>query len=120
MFDLRKKTDETFPNQQFNISNYKTLLWDINQHGEGLLKCLTVRTFQMILKWCCLDFGWRHESIFELVFINHHPKTKTYFLDIFSKVLTKLTCQYDSIMLIEDFNLSVYNINLRAIWTHSI
>ena len=31
------KIDESFPNQQFNISNYKTFRRDRNKHGEGLL-----------------------------------------------------------------------------------
>ena len=31
------KIDESFLNQQFNISNYKTLPSDINKHGGGLL-----------------------------------------------------------------------------------
>ena len=31
------KIDETFPNQQFNISNYKTLRRDRNKHGEGFI-----------------------------------------------------------------------------------
>ena len=30
------KIDESFPNQQFNISNYKTFRRDRNKHGEGL------------------------------------------------------------------------------------
>ena len=29
--------DKTFPNQQFNISNYKTFRRDTNKHGGGLL-----------------------------------------------------------------------------------
>ena len=31
------KINETFPNQQFNISNYKTCCRDRNKHGGGLL-----------------------------------------------------------------------------------
>ena len=31
------KIDETFPNQQFSISNYKTSRRDINKHVGGLL-----------------------------------------------------------------------------------
>ena len=31
------KTDENFPNQQCNISNYKTFRGDRNKHGGGLL-----------------------------------------------------------------------------------
>ena len=35
---LETKSDETFRNQQFNISTCKTLPRERNQHGEGLLK----------------------------------------------------------------------------------
>ena len=31
------KIGETFPNQQFKISNYKTFCRDRNKHGGGLL-----------------------------------------------------------------------------------
>ena len=31
------KIDESFPNQQFNVSNYKTFRRDRNKHGWGLL-----------------------------------------------------------------------------------
>ena len=34
---LKTKIHETFPNQQFNISNYKTFPRDRNKYGEGLL-----------------------------------------------------------------------------------
>ena len=39
-------------------------------------------------------------------------QNENYFLDVLSKVLSKLTCQYESVMLIGDFNLTVNNKNL--------
>ena len=40
-------------------------------------------------------------------------QNENYFLDILSKVLSKQTCQYENVMLIGDFNLTVNNKNLR-------
>ena len=37
-----------------------------------------------------------------------------YFLDNLSLILNKLTCKFDSIMLMEDFNLTVENKNLEV------
>ena len=39
-------------------------------------------------------------------------QNENYFLDILSKVLSKQTCQYENVMLIGDFNLTVNNKNL--------
>ena len=38
---------------------------------------------------------------------------ETYFLEALSKILGKLTCQYENIILIGDFNLTVENNNLE-------
>ena len=46
------------------------------------------------------------------VFINHRPKKKITFLKFFQRSFSKL-CQYDNIMLIRDFNLTVNNKNLE-------
>ena len=39
-------------------------------------------------------------------------QNENYFIDILSKVLSKQTCQYENVMLIRDFNLTVNNKNL--------
>ena len=36
-FLSKTKIDENFPNQKFNISNYKTFCRERNKHGGGLL-----------------------------------------------------------------------------------
>ena len=48
-------------------------------------------------KWLCVGIYKQPSQI------------ENYFLDTFSKVLSKLACQYDNIMLIGDFNLTVNN-----------
>ena len=87
------KIDENFPNQQFNISNYKTFRRDRNKHGEGLLfyinkniPCKLINyeiesDFEMIM----FEFWLKLENGFVLVFTNHHPKTKIVFLIFFLK-----------------------------------
>ena len=41
-------------------------------------------------------------------------QNKNYFLDILSKVLSKQICQYENVMLIGDFNLTVNNKSLSV------
>ena len=53
-------------------------------------------------KWFCIDL-YKSSS-----------QNENYFLDILSKVLSKQTCQYENVMLIGDFNLTVNNKNLRV------
>ena len=43
-----------------------------------------------------------------------------FFLDILSKLLSKQICQYENVMMIRDFNLTVNNKNLGVFRTHSI
>ena len=115
------KIDETFLNQKFNISDFKTLRKDRNKHGWGVLFYINEDIsynvinnegvsidIEMILfqfsvktqKWPCLSI--------------YKPRSQNgnYFLDIFSKVLRKLKCQCDNIMLIRYFDLLVNNKNL--------
>ena len=49
---------------------------------------------------------------FALVFINYHQENDKYFLDNLSLILNKLTCQFDNITLMVDFNLTIENENL--------
>ena len=42
-------------------------------------------------------------------------QNENYFLDILSKVLGKQTCQYENVMLIGDFNLTVSNKTLECL-----
>ena len=94
-------------------SNWKFWSFRVNLLQKGISgQKHSKKLFQVILKWLCLSFWWKHEISFVLVFTNHHPKTKTIFLIFLSKVLSKQTCQYENVMLIGDFNLTVYNKNL--------
>ena len=92
------KIDESFPNQQFNISNYKTFPTERNKHGGGLLfyineniPCKLINdeiipsdiemiTFEVLVKtrkWLCIGL-YKSPS-----------QNENYFLDILSKVLSK-------------------------------
>ena len=89
------KIDETFPNQQYSVSNYKTLPRDRNKHDQGLLfyideniSCKIINyeeiasdiemiLFEVLLKtrkWLCVGI---HKSSF---------RNENYFLDIFAGV----------------------------------
>ena len=101
---LEIKIDESFPNQQFNISNYKTFSRDRNNHGGRLLfdikenipykfinDQIIPSDIEMIMsefllktqKWLCIGL---HKS---------PSQNENYFLEILSKVLSKQTCQYE-------------------------
>ena len=115
------KIDGSFPNQQFNVSNYKNFRRDRNKHGGGLLfyineniPCKLINDeiipsdIEMIIfeslvktrKWLCIGV-YKSPS-----------QNENYFLDILSKVLTMQTCQYENLILIGDFNLTVNKKNL--------
>ena len=63
-------------------------------------------SIKMILKWFCLNFRSKQESAFVLLYISI-SKGKV----LLSKGLTKLTCQYDNVVLIGDFSFTVTNKN---------
>ena len=112
------KIDGSFPNQQFNVSNYKNFRRDRNKHGGGLLfyineniPCKLINdeiipsdiemiTFEVLVKtrkWLCIGL-YKSPS-----------QNENYFLDILSKVLT---IQYENVILIGDFNLTINKKNL--------
>ena len=86
------KIAENFPNKQFYINeNIPCKLIDdeiIPSDIEMIMFEFLVKTW----KWLCIGlYKWPSQNL------NH-------FLDILSKSLSKQTCQYENVMLIEDFN----------------
>ena len=68
----------------FSISNYKSLCRDRNKHGRGL-------------------YFYINENIpWKVMQSDLTSQNEDYFLNIFSQVLNKLSCQYNNIMLIRD------------------
>ena len=108
------KVDENFPNQQSNISNYKTFCRDRNKHGGALLfyinenipcKLINDEIIPSDIKMIMFEFlvktrKWLCIGLYKSPFQNEN-----FFLDILSKFLSKKTCQYQNVMLIEYFNL---------------
>ena len=113
------KLDETFPNQQFTISDYKMFRRDRNKHGvvmmfyinenipfkavnvEGLPENCEVTLIELSIKsrkWLCIGL-YKAPS-----------QNEKYFLDNLSLALTKMSCEYENFMLIGDFNLTVFNL----------
>ena len=103
------------------MSNYKTFRRGRNKHGGGLLIYISekipcklindeiipsdieVIMFEFLVKiqkWLCI--GLEKSS----------SQNENYFRDILSKLLSKQTCQYEKVILIGDFNLTVNNKNL--------
>ena len=117
------KLDETFPNQQFNTSGYKMFRRDRKKHGgsiifyinenipcktvnvEGLPDDCEVTLIELLIKsqkWLCIGL-YKPPS-----------KNEKYFLDNLSHALTKMSCEYENVTLIGDFNITVENKNLEV------
>ena len=117
------KLDETFPNQQFKISGYKMFRRDRNKYGGGIMfyvneniPCKTVNVeglpndcvvtlIELSIKsrkWLCIGL-YKPPS-----------QNEKYFLDNLSLALTKMSCEYENVVLIGDFNLTVENKNLEV------
>ena len=86
--------DESFPNQQFNVSNYKTFHRDRNKHGGRLsfyinenipCKLINDQNIPSDTEMIMFEFLMKIRNGFVLVFTNHHPKTKTIFLILYLK-----------------------------------
>ena len=95
------KIDENFPDQQFNLSNYKTFHRVRNKHGEGLLFYIIGNTpcelindeiipsdIEMIMfgflvktqKWVCKSGLYKspsqNENYFLVIYVNKHVSMK--------------------------------------------
>ena len=117
------KIDESLPNQQFNISNYKTFRRDRNKYGGGLLvyinekipcKLINDQIVPSDIEMIDIEFLVKTRKWLCIGLYKSSSQNENYFLDILSKVSSKQTCQYENIMLIGDFNLAVNHKNLRV------
>ena len=115
------KTDETFPSQQFHVSNYKTFCRDRNKRGGELLfyinenipcKLINDEIIPSDIEMIMFEFLVKTRKWLCIGLYKSPSQNENYFLDILSKVLSKQTCQYENVMLIGDFNLTVNNKNL--------
>ena len=112
------KIDESFPNQQFNISNYKTFRRDRNKHGGGLLfyinenipcKLINDQIIPSDIEMIMFEFLVKTRKWLCIGLYKSPSQNENYFLDILSKVLT---IQYENVILIGDFNLTINKKNL--------
>ena len=113
------KLDETFPHQQFKIPGYKvqkqTWRWSHFYINENILfkdlgleqvpddwTIVLIEFSIKIRKWLCISLYKRPSQ------------NNNYFLDNLSLILNKLTCKFDNIVLMGDFNLTVENKNIKV------
>ena len=118
------KIDESFPNQQFNISNYKAFRSDRNKHGEGLLfyinenipcKLINDQKIPRDIKMIIFEFLVKTRKWLCTGLYKSPSQHENYSFDILSKFLRKQKRQYENVMLIADFNLTVNNKNLEVL-----
>ena len=117
------KIDENFPNKQFNISNYKAFCRYRNKHGGRLLfyinenipcKHINGEIIPSDIEMIMFEFLVKTRKWLCIGLYKSPSQNENYFLDILSKVLSKQTCQYENVMLIGDFNLTVNNKSLSV------
>ena len=117
------KLDETFPNQEFKIHGCKVNRRDRNKHGGGVLyyvnenipcKMVSVEGVPDDCERILIEFSIKIRKWLCIGLYKPPSQNDKYFLDNLSLILNKLTCKFDSIMLMEDFNLTVENKNLEV------
>ena len=117
-FLLREiKLDENFPNKHFEMQSYKTFCQNRNKHGGGVMFYVNENIPCRVLN---IDFNFNDlETIFLKFYLRNRKclcassykrnQNDQYFLDYINKSLTKLSSQFDTTMLLEDFTLTTEN-----------
>ena len=86
-----KKLDETFPNQQFKIHDYKIYCRNRNKQGDGVLcyvnentpcKMVSAEGVPNHCEIILIEFSFKLENVIALAFINHLHKMIHIFLTI--------------------------------------
>ena len=117
------KLDETFPNQQFKISGYKMFRRDRNKHGGGIMfyinenipcKTVNVEGLPDDCEVTLIELSIKSRKWLCIGLYKPPSQNEKYFLDNLSFALTKMSCEYENVMLIGDFNLTVENKNLEV------
>ena len=115
--------DETFPRQQFKIRSYKMYRRDRNKHGGGVLsyvnenipcKMVSAKGAPDDCEIILIEFSIKTQKWLCIGLYKPPSQNDKYFLDNLSFILNKLTCQFDNITLMRNFNLTVENKNLEV------
>ena len=119
------KIDESFPNSQFQINGYKLFRRDRTKFGGGLLLYVREDISCKILQNYCnsiddmelllLEFSIKATKWLCIGLYRPPNQNEKCFVENLSKLLSKLSCQYDQIVLIGDFNLTIENKNLKIL-----
>ena len=122
-FYSETKLDETFHNQQFKIHGYKMYPRDRNEHGSGVLcyvnenipcKMVSVERVSDDCEIILIEFSVKTRKWLYIGLYRPPSQNDKNFLDKLSLIMNKLTCQFDNIMLMGNFNLTVENKNLEV------
>ena len=93
----KTKIDESFPNQQFNLSNYKHFHRDINKHGGGLLFGINES-----IPWKLINYQIIPSDV-DITMFELLVKTQKWLCIGLYKSPSQ-TCHHENVMLIGDFN----------------
>ena len=117
------KLNEAFPNQQFKISGYKMFGRDRNKYGGGIMfyinenipcKTVNVEGLPNDCVGTLIELSIKSRKWLCIGLYKPPSQNEKHFLDNVSLALTKMSCEYENIMLIGDFNLTVESKNLKV------
>ena len=107
--------------QELITNNIDICLLSETKHGVGLLfyidenipcKLINDLIIPVDIEMIMFEFLVKTRKLLCIGLYKSPSQNKNYFIDILSKVLSKQTCQYENVMLIRDFKLTVNNKNL--------
>ena len=112
------KINETFPNQQFKTNgNYKLFCRDRNFHGGCVLCYINENTSSKTVKECeivLIEFSVKTRKWLFIGPYKPPSQNENNVLDNLSLLISRLTCQYENFMLIDNFNTTIGNKNLEV------
>ena len=117
--------DEIFPNQQCKISVCKIFRRDKNKHGGGIIfyinenipwETVNVEGLSDDSKINLIELSIKSRKWLCIGLYKPTSQNEKYFLENLSLALIKMFSEYEKLMLIGDFNLTVENKNLKILW----
>lgn len=117
------KLDDSFPNKQFSIPNYKLCRRDRDRFGGGLLFYINDRLpYKPILihenkEIICLEIHQMKRKWLLIGIYNPHLREKNDFMRNITDILNRLHLQYENIILIGDFNITIEDNLLQELCT---
>ena len=118
------KLDDTFPDKQFHINDFKIFICDRNRYGGGLIlyvhegiscKPLKIPLFDLNIEIIGLEF---HQVKRKWLFVGTYKPpvvNDLEFTNEFIKILNHFSSKYENLITIVDLNISIENFHLNTL-----